>query len=363
MFKNMNRNDITCRIGHFVWGAYIFFISCLSYRNWFPTDGAFFVVCLSVFVIDGIVAGKYFNTTMGPLISVSISFGLYTVFANRDSIEGLFFGTTCVTLSAMIIFSYLFYRWNYDFDERKSIIQKYGVLGALSKFYCRFRCFLAVIALANILIVGIVSNHLFESVRYEIPAYTPKNNESDDSIFDMMELYSLNKWKTAEKEVKKQVCVDIVAIEKEYLGLFSDLKLEWKDFPQKDSIITLGAYSEQTHTVYLSYKLISGHRYDRDDILEVILHEMYHALENEYLKMFADVPDEYDKLNLWEVARSCEFFTDYIPGNTKETFSKYFQQGCEVRAREYSQKRKEAYIRMLDGCGKVTCEEIKEYLL
>ena len=359
----MGKKNMHWDIGYCVWGCYVFLMMCISYKAWFMTDSVFLIICTLVAVCDVVLTGGIPNSFANPVITACISLGTYTLIENKKGYESLFVLIFAIFLILAFVFSFLFYRINNNHGNGITVLKDKGVYKTLSCLYRRFRYVIAILSIVTIVIVGVDSNHLLENTQYKISDYSC--DKQDDSTVSSeicgLEFMRLDNWKSNKNiDIKKAACMNVLSIEKRYLGIYPDLMVEWKDLPQDDCIVNLGSYNDSTRTIFLSNKLISNKIHSANDVLDVLLHEMWHVCEKEYQRLFLSIPAEYRELNIWEIAKAGIFEDEsYISGTTKETFSEYLRQGCEVRARNYSRGRREVYESLFERSKEITKEDIE----
>lgn len=135
---------------------------------------------------------------------------------------------------------------------------------------------------------------------------------------------------------KKTGALQIIAnLERSNLGVSNELNLCVANLEEED---LLGRYDDSTHEIVIDMDLlING---SVQDVLRCLLHEVRHSFQHRLVDLYNEIDTSDKNLQIFrEVSLYAEEFENY---NDKD-YSAYYDQQCEIDARDYAEERMEFY--------------------
>lgn len=153
-----------------------------------------------------------------------------------------------------------------------------------------------------------------------------------------------SRWEALSMEDKLAVCQKIVNTEARFYGVTHEIFVGTDELSDG----TLAYYRESTHQVVIDLDhLANGYSYD---VMESLLHEVYHAYTWDLIYLYKKLDEEERNLLMfYDASVYMEEFANYEDGD--ENFYAYYTQLAEIHAREAGETESLEYI-----------EAINEYL-
>ncbi len=145
-------------------------------------------------------------------------------------------------------------------------------------------------------------------------------------------------YKNATEEEKLKVLASVLITEASYLGI------EAPELKMNELADNLGGYyTPKTHEIMINQKKIS----EEENILNTLLHEMYHAYQYTCVKQLDLTGDLLwaKKVAQWKE----EFESKDLDLNTNDGMVEYYTQSIEEEARNYAEQRVEVYLYYMEN--------------
>lgn len=262
------------------------------------------------------------------IVALLLPYGIYTILAYNDTLKYL---TSCVLLIAGIIsclFSLLILTRRVKNTAKKTKIVRRRAYRCFWHAVSVFALGMAVIMMPMILHGAFGTTIFKSSVRA-----TSENNYQDQTISNNIEMIMKlqeNKWEKLSTQEKLDVMQTVANIEARYLGLSNELNVGATNLAE----YTLAAYSDPTHTIYISLNHLEND--SAYEVLNSCCHEAYHAYQHRLIDAYNSAEEELKNLRIYKKAvLYIREFNDYADGY--ENFCAYYYQECESDAREYAE--------------------------
>lgn len=220
----------------------------------------------------------------------------------------------------------------------------------------KLRTVCARIGLLSVLLPLSVSNIYMGNKDFKSPTYVGKTEVLEASLIDenyglkqVMEQHSKDlcnltedKWKELTEQEQMNVLAAIVEIESVYLGV-ERKKVSCENLAS----LTAGQYCDEDGTIAVNRKYLN----DCGQMLETILHEMFHVYQHKMISILKTADAEYQPGMYYGDLMNWKNSHDNYTGNYEEG---YYVQALEVAARRYSAQQKGVYLQFLgqlEECG------------
>lgn len=206
-----------------------------------------------------------------------------------------------------------------------------------SNWYYVFLSLISII-IASICITVSINNYHSYSINARTPARQHPEGYNIPKMTDdrKMELLrendvNSNNWNRAKFESRKELIETVLDIESDYLNVKSTPEL----MVAKMSGDELGSYSRNSDTIYINVNHFEFSRID--EVIETACHEMFHVFQSELCEIYKEgyIDDS-------TVEQYVEEFDNYIEG--EKDFYAYYDQKCEVDARNYAKEAVRLYM-------------------
>lgn len=180
--------------------------------------------------------------------------------------------------------------------------------------------------------------------------YEPKSsinvsteNISEWTIANNMESILLIKpgsWDTLSIEQRLDVLVVLVNIERNYLGITSEIHLSADNLDEN----TLGCYISNDNKIKLNIVHLKNSPVAK--VVHTLLHECYHSYTEQQIEVYNLIPEEYKNMLLFRNAQIYqEEYSNYIDGD--DSYYEYASQYCEKHANAYADNAVESYYKAI----------------
>lgn len=154
---------------------------------------------------------------------------------------------------------------------------------------------------------------------------------------DTLLMLQEDRWNTLSKEEKCSVLNEIVKLEYETLGISKEPVVYFSPIEKG----TNAFYKSSDETINISMNELMTE--SSETLLNTVLHEVYHAYQNELIDLFWKTPEQYRELLFFKnIPSYVNEMAHYDSG--EESFADYYTQKCEVDARKYAKRAAKHYL-------------------
>lgn len=166
------------------------------------------------------------------------------------------------------------------------------------------------------------------------------SDQTMENSMDTLLLLQESEWKDLPVDERLDVLQTVVNIEKNNLGMSTDLNLRAASLKQGLS----GYYSDSRQEIVVNLETLKDAA--AQEMLEVVCHEVRHGYQHRLVDAFRSVDDAYKELSVFSDAKVYEEeLSNYIDGNGgKDEMWDYYQQDVERDARNYAESCVEKYF-------------------
>lgn len=292
---------------------------------------------------------RYHKTSWNITSCLVIPYGIYTILAYKDFIDGkvkVLFG-----ISLILIFAYVLL----------VMVRKVKRKNSFGKVL-KVRCYKCVHGSQNIIAAGMLflvlslgipvlfGEPIFRSSVTAEKVEGGKGATIADNI-DTVLLLQDDLWCELAIEEKLDVLQTIANIEVNYLGLPHELNVCVEDLEEPK----LGCYKTNTHTICLDLNHVQYN--SAASILDSLAHEAFHGYTECLIAAYESTDDEFKNLKLYDkTVIYAEEYSNYTNG--MNDIIGYYTQACEVDAREYAEGAvKDYYYRIYEHLEKENKDE------
>lgn len=310
---------------------------------------AFSVCILSVFTVSRGKGQMWFilTTSLFP-----ISFALYILEAQNDFES--FLVESAVILTLFILYAIMI-RYNLKQNNRWNGVKDIRFI----KEFVRLVIigFSVIILMSNIITdIGIqIYEHNKETVfyQYEIEMSPKvkatneaktKNNSFARYYIEELSPLVIDNWEQVTQQDKLNIAQIIINIYATYYGLSDEISVVLVDIEDGEDTVLLGAYDHYQKMILLNSRYFSVT--SKEDWLNVLLHEFYHAYQHDQAEIINYLPEEKQNLGILAEAKYYkEGFENYIDGEAD--FESYQSQYVETTARDFADIEAESLLRII----------------
>ncbi|MGN0425377.1 MAG: hypothetical protein ACI4FY_08675 [Acetatifactor sp.] len=185
-----------------------------------------------------------------------------------------------------------------------------------------------------------------------------KSSDSLDSLYDTISKIRFEEtWSPLTVTERLEVVQTICDCERNYWGIDYPIVVETEDMRAN----TLGHYDDRGKKIVLNSTFLA--QGSAPKVLEVTLHEMYHAVEYRLVRLYLNASESEKKMRIFMYCREyLQEMNDYKHGtDTPEGFQEYYGQYMEKQARAYSESAMAEYYAQLDEiCAERLMEDYEE---
>lgn len=267
---------------------------------------------------------------MGSVASALMGYGIYSLLAYGKTYSVLCIvicGITAVGFIINIVLVYKFNNYNLEYQEHRHNLIKKMISNSYNIVAYGLGCLVLILGINSIVGLSLLN-----------PSEKATKRTGDTIEKNIKELSILNKkqWDKASVKQRINLAQTIVNIESEYLGLSHPINVGGDNLKEH----TLALYSNRTKKIMIDINHLE--KASADDFLESVLHESYHACQDEYVAAFNDVKKKYkNNFFLKSAKKYSDEFKNYKQAKANDTKSlmDYYWQDLERDARSYSKQR------------------------
>ena len=191
--------------------------------------------------------------------------------------------------------------------------------------------------LVIMLVIG--GNYIFGSSIIQSPVKPSVTSDSYDQLLseskETIALLDEDIWTSLTVQKKTGALQVIANLERSNLGVSNELNLCVANLEEED---LLGRYDDSTHEIVIDMDLlING---SVQDVLRCLLHEVRHSFQHRLVDLYNEI-DTSDK-NL-QIFREIRLYAEEFENYNDKDYSVYYDQQCEIDARDYAEERMEFY--------------------
>lgn len=275
---------------------------------------------------------------LAAFCSIAIPEGLYSVAAYFNMYPVMI---VSIILVMVIISLYVMNKSRSEYNNR----QRYKkAIVVMNKALLSVTCILLVVTIS-------VRNTLSSGELFSIgdePSSTTTESKDYKSESALSFLYQFDEcnWEKIPKEERATAMIDLARIEKNYLGITQEIKIEFVNLESKN---LAGSTNAQDGVIRLDEGYLSRYtnRYNAHEAMDTVCHEMRHIYQHEIINLYKKVDETDQKLLIFRSAdKYIDEFNNYIPSN--EDGTKYSNQLVEEDSRAYADTRKNYYYNLME---------------
>ena len=360
-----------CIIEHLYW----FFIIFISYKSllFVPLDDysvatskRILIACMVIASVAGTVfRWKKCMTTRGVLADIMIGTGTYTIMAYKDYYAGW------IIILVIFFFAFFIVYAGFVFSRRS---RGQFVLRINNKDRKRFVIRSRVVRILNVsslllgltmfvLSIPIAYNRIFHggfvvadvkqtSIAGFDTNYTENELGLTYNIESISKIRSVESWEPLTTVQKLSVLQDVCNCESNYWGIDFKVTIVMDDLQEH----TLGSYCDAERRITIDKQHLENDA--PDEILDTVLHEMYHAWEHSLVRLYLDASESQRKMRVFQ--HCDEYIREMVNyqdgGKDYESFMAYYCQYLEKDSRIYASEAVKEYYDEID----LILEEQKE---
>jgi hypothetical protein len=291
------------------------------------------VVCLLLFI-------RRWKTGWVTTACIALPFGAYTVKAYAATFAQCIRVVLAVVALLVLVCSVLLL-------ARKIRSEKPGV----RRRVCRdriSRCIYSTTCIATLgmlALMGFIGGKAYfgtalVSASVEAESNAVQGEDTLDANIDMVLKLKTDTWQGLTASQKIDVLQTVANIEVYYLGLNDAIVVQGDNLSQD----TLGEYSDSQRSICIDLNHLENDPVE--DVLDTLLHEVYHSYEHRLVDVYNSVSSEYRNLRLFRYATQyADEFGNYI--DPSESYYDYISQRVEIDSDTYAELGvKEYYTRI-----------------
>lgn len=316
----------------------ILFLYGESVKYWFRVDLYHYIIVILTFVIVTVVVAFigveklfYWGILLSYILSICIlntfvSNKSYLLFGGFGAVFITFFGTNFITL--------LYRKRGRKFKNIKLTLLRIFIKSMAAG--CTVIPVIACVYFGKITII-----HLERNINEKIAIEKIQVTENYFAFSDYNSVYRKFRpdfWDAMSLKEKEIAAAELCQINLLYLTGHKNEKLRFvirEDYQSSAS----GFYSENFHEIVADYKYADN----RDHMLNLICHECYHFFQ---YRLLNKEKDKHELVSEEKLHKYKKEFADYI--DIDEDFEGYYNQQCEIDAREYAERMQNVYLRYIN---------------
>lgn len=274
--------------------------------------------------------------------NVIMGYGIFSLITYFNNFPILIYIIIVLVIIGLIVNAILVWKYNKRNGEVK-IDNQLIIKRIVSNSY-------NIIAYCLGVLVLILSLNSLIGLSFLNPSFETKKNEyntienNEETISELKE----KKWKKLDANKKMDIAQTIVNIEKTYLGLSNSIIIGGDNLGKNK----LAEYNYRTKKIMIDINHLQ--KAESADVLDSLLHECYHACQDEYVGVYDDVKKKYKDNYILRVAKYYKKeLNDYKRGSDDDaSFKNYYSQIIEHDARRYAELRSNDYLPTLNKNAK-----------
>lgn len=341
----MKRNNTLTKSKFLLEHLFWVFVSWIWYKNIlfrcvgnysFMESKIIFLLVLGMACILGILCNiKKDRNDFSVFFNIVTGYGLYTVLTYFQIQRNLIITVLSITVSLSIVIGcYIMQRQikrrNYFRKTIRSAI--FTTAGAMQR----------ILGLGFLVIlIGAGGNFLFGSSIIQSSVKPSVTSDSYNQLLsesaEIIALLDEDNWTSITVQEKAGVLQKIANLERSNLGISNELNVCVANLEEEG---LWGYYDDSTHEIVIDMDLLLNG--SAQDALQCLVHEAFHSFEHRMVDLYKEI-DSSNK-NLWifrKVNIYAEEFEHYNDG--EDAYSDYYEQQCEIDAREYAEERVKFY--------------------
>lgn len=228
------------------------------------------------------------------------------------------------------------------FDDKSFMQNKRKYFSMLYKYSIKMFLILAlvVICVANsFVIIGSYKYYNYKKTRNKAEVVVATmETETDKSTLDL-DMNQMSNFQNIGYEDKLKLLYGIYNLEKQNLGISSDIDIIYSEIPPRESVVTLGYYNDEDSKIVLNADRLDTF----EETLSVLLHEIFHVYQNECVEIFEKLNEETELAYYKEISTYKNEMQSYKSAYDESSFDDYSNQTLEKNARDYADNRIEDF--------------------
>lgn len=341
----MKRNNTLTKSEFFLEQLFWVVVTWLLYKNIlfrcvgnysFTESKIIFLLVLGMACILGILCNiKKDRNDFSVFFNIVTGYGLYTVLTYFQIQRNLIITVLSITVSISIIIGcYIMQRKikrrNYFRKTIRSVIVT--IVGATQR----------IIGLGFLVILIVTGgNFLFGSSIIQSSVKPSDTADTYDQLLsesaETIALLDENVWTSLTVQEKTRALQIYANLERSYLGISNELNVCVANLEEEG---LLGRYDDSTHEIIVDMDLLLNG--SAQDALQCLLHEAFHSFEHRMVDLYEET--DMSNKNLW-IFRKANIYAEEFKyyNNGEDAYSDYYEQQCEIDARDFAEKRVKFY--------------------
>ncbi|MBE5893221.1 MAG: hypothetical protein E7286_07545 [Lachnospiraceae bacterium] len=344
-------SPLECIIEHIYW----MFIIFIDYKivMFLPLNGLSFekskqimILCMvGASVVGTAIRWRKFMTTRGVLADIMVGLGIYTIFVYKtyysEWIKILYITFLIISAIYMIFMVFRKSRGKFLFEIRNKYRRRVIIKIRMNRFLSTSGLIVGVlmtvlmvpIAYNRLIHGGIVVADVMHSDTKGFDANYTANEWSLKYNFDSIsKIRFKSEWDLLSTKEKLNVLQDICNCETNYWGMDFRVTIVMDDLEG----YTLGSYCDSDRRITIDKQHLEND--NPEEILDTVLHEMYHAWECSLVRLYLDASDSQKKMRVFQHCEEyIEEMMNYQDGGADyESHMSYFGQYMERDSRAYA---------------------------
>lgn len=341
----MKRNNTLTKSEFLIEHLFWMIVTWLWYKNIlfrcvgnysFTESKIIFFLVLGMASIPGILCNiKKDRNDFSVFFNIVTGYGLYTVLTYFQIRQNLIIVVLSITVGiSIIIGGYIMQRQikrrNYFRKTIRSAIVT--IAGATQR----------IIGLGFLVILIVAGgNFLFGSSIIQSSVKPSDTADTYDQLLsesaETIALLDENIWTSLTVQEKAGALQIIANLERSYLGISNELNVCVVNLEEEG---LLGRYDDSTHEIIIDMDLLLNG--SAQDALQCLVHEAFHSFEHRMVDLYEET--DMSNKNLW-IFRKANIYAEEFRyyNNGEDAYSDYYEQQCEIDARDYAEERVNFY--------------------
>ena len=292
------------------------------------------------FLVISLICFRYRKSAKTVAITVILPYGIYTLITYFSIRQKLITRTLIIVIILAGLYCVL--RMTRKVRCRKKLWRT--VKGRIYDCMCVSQ---GILALGLILIMLVIaSGRIFGNTLLKSSVKPVQDGAtSEETINNNMKTILLlqeEKWESLSAQNRLDVLQVVANIECHYNGLPNEINVGVASLGE----YTLGAYDDNTHTVFINIDHLKNDT--AHSVLDTLLHEVYHSVEYRMLDVYETTNPNFRNLRIFGNSRYySDEFRDYKTGSNS-TYDEYFEQYSEADSRAYAKEGVQDYYKRIE---------------
>ena len=341
----MKRNNTLTKSEFLIEHLFWMIVTWLWYKNIlfrcvgnysFTESKIIFFLVLGMASILGILCNiKKDRNDFSVFFNIVTGYGLYTVLTYFQIRQNLIIVVLSITVGISIIIGcYIMQRQ----IKRRNYFRK-TIRSAIATIVGATQRIIGLGFLVILIVAG--GNFLFGSSIIQSSVKPSDTADTYDQLLsesaETIALLDENIWTSLTVQEKAGALQIIANLERSYLGIANELNVCVVNLEEEG---LLGRYDDSTHEIIIDMDLLLNG--SAQDALQCLVHEAFHSFEHRMVDLYEET--DMSNKNLW-IFRKANIYAEEFRyyNNGEDAYSDYYEQQCEIDARDYAEERVNFY--------------------